>query len=153
MLINGDTSGFDSYDGVSFFNTAHVSGDSGGQSNKLTESATDTSDPTTDEFKAALKGAMAGMMAFKDDQADPMAITATGLACVVPTNMYLTALEAVNATLVSNTSNVLQGAAGIISFPWPPTRASGFCSGASSIALVALASISRLKTRLSVAHQ
>ena len=118
LLINGDASGFNSYDGVSFFNTAHVSGDSGSQSNKLTASATDTSDPTTDEFKAALKEAMAAMMAFKDDQGDPMVITATGLACAVPTNMYLTALEAVNATIVSNTSNVLQGAAGIIPFPW-----------------------------------
>jgi phage major head subunit gpT-like protein len=32
--------------------------------------------------------------------------------------MYLTALEAVNATLVSNTSNVMAGAARIIGFPW-----------------------------------
>ncbi len=29
LLINGETSGFNSYDGVSFFNDAHVSGSSG----------------------------------------------------------------------------------------------------------------------------
>jgi phage major head subunit gpT-like protein len=58
------------------------------------------------------------MMSFKDDQSDPMSISATGLACVVPTTMYLTALEAVNATMVSNTSNVLVGVARIIASPW-----------------------------------
>jgi phage major head subunit gpT-like protein len=32
--------------------------------------------------------------------------------------MYLTALEAVTAVLVGNTSNIIQGAARIVSFPW-----------------------------------
>lgn len=91
---------------------------SGSESNKLTADAVDATDPTTEEFKAALKGAIAVLLGFKDDQGDPMAITAAGLVCVVPTNMYLTALEAVNATIVNNTSNTLQGAARIIAFPW-----------------------------------
>ena len=118
LLINGETSGFNSYDGVSFFNDNHVSGSSGGQDNKLTHEALDPDSPTTDEFKMALKVAIGAMMAFKDDQGAPMSISATGLACVVPTTMYLTALEAVNATLVSNTSNVMAGAARIVGFPW-----------------------------------
>lgn len=118
LLINGETSGFNSYDGVSFFNDNHVSGSSGGQDNKLTTVALDPDSPTTDEFKMAMKVAIGAMMAFKDDQGAPMSISATGLACVVPTTMYLTALEAVNATLVSNTSNVMAGAARIVGFPW-----------------------------------
>lgn len=36
LLENGGTSGFNSYDGVTFFNDAHVSGDSGTQDNNLT---------------------------------------------------------------------------------------------------------------------
>lgn len=32
--------------------------------------------------------------------------------------MYLTALEAVSATVISSTSNVLEGVARIIAFPW-----------------------------------
>jgi len=32
--------------------------------------------------------------------------------------MYLNALEAVSATMVASTSNVLQGAARIVAFPW-----------------------------------
>ncbi|MCH9034010.1 MAG: Mu-like prophage major head subunit gpT family protein [Planctomycetes bacterium] len=118
LLINGETSGFNSYDGVPFFNENHQSGSSGAQSNKVTSTALDPNDPTTDEFKTSLRAAIGGMMKFKDDQGDPMAITATRLVCIVPTEMYLAALEAVNATIVSSTNNVLEGAARIIPFPW-----------------------------------
>ena len=118
LLINGDTAGFDSYDGVRFFNPSHVSGSSGTQDNNLGFSATDPDDPTTTEFKGALKVAIATMLGFKDDQGDPMSISSTGLVCIVPTTMYLTALEALNATIVNNTSNVLAGAARVIAFPW-----------------------------------
>jgi phage major head subunit gpT-like protein len=118
LLINGESAGFESYDGVPFFSDSHVSGSSGAQDNKLTSDAVVPGDPTTDEFKLALKAAIGAMMGFKDDQGDPMSISGTGLSCIVPTTMFLTALEAVNATLVSNTSNVLAGAARVIAFPW-----------------------------------
>lgn len=118
LLINGESAGFHSYDGVSFFNDAHVSGASGSQDNNLTATAANPNNPTVDEFKTALRSAIAAMMGFKDDQGDPMSTSATGLACVVPTSMFMTALEAVSATVVSNTSNVLQGVARIIPFPW-----------------------------------
>ena len=32
--------------------------------------------------------------------------------------MYLTALEAINATMIGDTTNVLAGAARVIGFPW-----------------------------------
>ena len=118
LLKNGATSGYNSYDGVSFFNDAHASGDSGNQDNKLGASATAPTDPTVAEFKTALKAAIAALLAFKDDTGDPLSVTATGLACVVPPSMYLTALEAVNATIISNTTNVLAGAARVIAYPW-----------------------------------
>lgn len=118
LLINGETAGFNSYDGVSFFNDSHVSGSSGSQDNRLTSEAAEPGTPSTDEFKAGLKDAIGAMMSFKDDQGEPMSISAEGLVCVVPTTMYLTALEAINATIVSSTSNVLAGAARVIGFPW-----------------------------------
>ncbi len=118
LLVNGETAGFNSFDGVSFFNDSHTSGSSGAQDNKLTSSAADPDAPTTAEFKTGLKTAIGAMMSFKDDQGDPMAISASGLVCVVPSTMYLTAIEAVNATVVDSTSNVLVGAARIIPFPW-----------------------------------
>ncbi len=118
LLLNGEDSGYNSYDGVSFFNDAHVSGDSGAQDNKLTSLAVDKNDPAVEEFKAALKAAIAAMLAFKDDRGQPMSISASGLTCVVPPTMYFTALEAVSATVVQQTSNVLQGAARVVAFPW-----------------------------------
>ncbi len=121
LLINGATGGYTSYDGATFFADAHSSGSSGNQDNDLTSSATNTSDPTTTEFKTALKKAIAAMLAFKDDQGQPMLINASGLACVVPPTMYFTALEAVNAAMITSTTNVLQGAARVISLPWLST--------------------------------
>lgn len=118
LLINAETAGFNSYDGVSFFNSSHESGASGTQSNALTSTALDPDDATTDEFRTALRAAIGAMLGFKDDQGDPMAISATGLICVVPTSLYITALEAVNATVVNNTPNTLGGVARIIAFPW-----------------------------------
>lgn len=118
LLINGETSGFNSYDGVSFFNDAHVSGSSGSQDNLITSTAVDPDNPSTDEFKTGLKNAMGTMMNFKDDQGDPMSISSSGLICIVPTTMFLTAMEAINATMISSTSNVLAGAARVIAFPW-----------------------------------
>ncbi len=118
LLINGETAGFNSYDGVSFFNASHVSGASGTQDNELVSPAATADDPTTTEFKAALKAAISAMMGFKDDQGEPMSISANGLVCVVPTGMQMTALEAVSATVVDNTSNILSGVAKVVALPW-----------------------------------
>ena len=118
LLINGETAGFNSYDGVSFFNDAHVSGSSGSQDNKLTGVAVEPDNPTTEEFKKGLNLAIGSMLSFKDNLGDPMSISATGLICVVPTTMFMRALEAVSATVINSTSNILQGVARVIAFPW-----------------------------------
>jgi phage major head subunit gpT-like protein len=118
LLILGETAGYDSYDGVAFFSGAHVSGDSGPQVNSLTHAATDADAPTVEEFKAALKTAIATMLGYRDDQGEPMTMAATGLICAVPPTMYFTALEAINASIINSTSNVLEGAARVISLPW-----------------------------------
>ncbi len=117
LLINGSTTGFNSYDNVTFFNNTHVSGTSGSQDNDLTTTAVAPDNPTTVEFKNALKQAIGQMLAFKDDQGEPMLIGATGLTCVVPPTMFFTALESINATVVDSTSNALAGAARVITMP------------------------------------
>jgi len=118
LLINGETSGFNSYDGVSYFNANHVSGDSGAQSNLLSTTATDVGSPTLEEYRIALRSAISALLSFKDDRGDPMMMSMSGLVAIVPTTMFLTALEAINATITNNTTNVLEGAARVISFPW-----------------------------------
>jgi phage major head subunit gpT-like protein len=118
LLKNGATSGFNSYDGVSFFNDTHVSGASGNQDNKLGAAAVAPTDPTTDEFKKSLKAAIAAMLAWKDDTGDPLSVSATGLIAVVPPTMLFPASEAINASVISQTTNVMQGIARVIAFPW-----------------------------------
>jgi len=118
LLIGGETSGNNSYDGVSFFNDAHASGESGSQDNLLTASASSEDAPTVAEFKEALKAAIGAMLAFKDDQGEPMLIDTTGMVCVVPPTMLFTATEAINSTVVDNTSNALAGIAKVVSMPW-----------------------------------
>jgi phage major head subunit gpT-like protein len=117
LLINGGTSGYTSYDGATFFSAAHASGASGTQSNDLEGGATGET-PTTDEFKEALRAAISRLLTFKDDQGEPMPATSTALVCVVPPTMLFPALEAVNATVINQTSNVLAGAARVITLPW-----------------------------------
>ena len=118
LLQLGGGANAEAYDGLSFFSENHSSGASGVQSNDLDYEANTTTDPTVDEFRGSLKQAIAQMMGFKDDVGEPMALAATGLVCAVPSNMYLTALEALNATIVNNTTNVLEGAARVITLPW-----------------------------------
>ncbi len=117
LLTSGAAAGFVSYDGVTFFNAAHVSGASGNQTNLATGGLSGGA-ITVDLFKAALKGAIAAMQILKDDQGQPMGISMSGLTCVVHPAVYFTALEAVNATVISNTSNVMQGVARVASLPW-----------------------------------
>ena len=105
------------YDGKIFFADDHESGESGAQSNILTPAATDADAPTTAEFKAALGAAITQLLTLKDDHGEPMNPDATGLVAVVPPSMYITALEALSATVISQTTNVLAGAAKVVAFP------------------------------------
>ena len=117
LLGSGATTGFNSYDGVTFFNAAHVSGVSGNQDNTIAAGATDANDPTTPEFRASFKEAIQRLLTFKDDQGETLNNGASGLVAVVPPSMYVSALEALSATLLSSTTNVLQGAARVLTFP------------------------------------
>ena len=86
--------------------------------NPMEPAATDKDNPTTAEFRTAVKNAIARLLSFKDDQGEPMSFGATGLVAVVPPSLLITASEALNTTLVGGgDTNVLQGAATIISFP------------------------------------
>lgn len=116
-LLEDGTAGL-CYDGLSFFNDAHVSGASGNQDNKLTYGCAVAGVPTVAEFKEALKTMIQAMMGFKDDQGEPMMTDVGGMVLAVPPAMFFTASESVNATVIGNTDNVLKGIARVISFPW-----------------------------------
>lgn len=117
LLNNGHSAGFHSYDGVPFFNAAHVSGDSGEQSNVLTPTAADVAAVTVAEFRAAFAGAVGQMIAYKDDRGQVLRLqpNPAGFILIVPTALYFTALDALGIALVPATDglarNVLQNAA------------------------------------------
>lgn len=118
LLANGHLAGNAAYDGLPFFSDSHVSGDSGTQSNDLSFNVASTTFPTAEEFRDSIRFAMAAMMALKDDRGEPMAISETGMVVVTPPQTFFAALEGINATVVNNVDNVLQGAARVISLPW-----------------------------------
>lgn len=121
LLIHGGTAGFVAYDGLTFFNDAHVSGASGSQDNDLTATAANAV-KTTAECQTALKAAIGAMLAYVDDQGEPMMLSTSGLAVVCPPSLYLAMSEAVSAGIVisgtAGMANVLQNVVRVISLPW-----------------------------------
>jgi len=116
LLINGHSSGYNAYDGLPFFSASHVSGKSGTQSNAITSIAANINAPTTAEARTALAAAISQLLSLKDDQGEPYSNDATGLICITPPQTYLTFLEALSATIIASTSNVLANAARVIGF-------------------------------------
>lgn len=118
LLVAGATAGYNSYDGVTFWNGAHVSGASGSQDNDLSSRIVNKDAPTAAEFAAAFASAKATMLAFKDDQGEPMVADGGGLVVMVPPSMEYAARTALNAAILATTSNVLVGMAEVIVNPW-----------------------------------
>ena len=116
LLRLGDQAGYLAYDGKPFFADDHESGDSGAQDNKLEfdistvmPSEPNTPDaPSTLTCKQAFSTALAAMMQFKDDQGEPMDITASGLVVACHPAVYANWLTALTAGMIDNTDNVLK---------------------------------------------
>jgi len=132
LLANGATSGYDSYDGVSFFNDAHVSGASGEQDNDLTLSVADSSAPTVAECRAAFSQALAAMLSFKDDQGSAVRLQPRpeGLVIACPPSQLFTWHDALGLPFAASAEaglarNILQNAAGRI-IPIPELAATNF---------------------------
>jgi phage major head subunit gpT-like protein len=121
LLINGATTGYNSYDAVTFWNAAHVRGSSGSQDNDLTSVATaDNAVPTTAEMKSAIAAAAAQLMTFKDDVGEPLNLNTASLKIVCSPALWLPAMEALGASMIAQTTNVLQGLAELVVMPWLP---------------------------------
>ena len=84
----------------------------------MTAGATTPDEPTNAEFKTALKDGIAQMLNLKDDQGEPMMVSASSLICAVPPSMLFTARETLASTVVDGEANALLGIARVISFPW-----------------------------------
>lgn len=98
------------WDGQYFYDTDHSWGSSGSQSNDLGASASNTAAVTASEFKTAYNAAVAALLRFVDDAGEKIhqgAISRlSDLMIVVPPQLRQVAHEAVQATIISNTTNV-----------------------------------------------
>lgn len=114
LLLNGASTLC--YDGQYYFDTDHVEGLSGVQSNKISLDISTlpalvhgtVTAPSVEEFQQALLSGIAQILSFKDDQGEPMNENATSFAVQVPIGLYLTALTAispVNIQALQNNNN------------------------------------------------
>jgi len=103
LLINGASTVC--YDGQYYFDTDHVEGKSGAQSNKITVDISAlpaivhgaVTAPSVEEFQQSMLAGIAQIMSFKDDQGEPMNENASEFIVKVPVSLYLTAIAAVTA--------------------------------------------------------
>lgn len=93
------------YDGQYFFDTDHVWGDSGTQSNIVPQDIATAAEPTPAEFRNSFHAALIRMLGFKNDQGKPFMrprIQKLGnLVAVVPLNMYEAAGKAFDQQYVT----------------------------------------------------
>lgn len=94
------------FDGQFFFDTDHAWGDSGAQSNDLTQAAATGTVPTEAEFRTAYHAARAAMLGFKNDQGKlfvrPTIRPFTNLLLLVPASLEEVANQAINKTFVNS---------------------------------------------------
>ncbi|MHB0784429.1 Mu-like prophage major head subunit gpT family protein [Bradyrhizobium sp. 5.13L] len=105
LIVNGVSSLC--YDGQYFYDTDHVEGDSGVQSNKIGVTIAglpavihgSTTNPSVEEMQQAIIKAIVQILSFKDDKGEPMNENATSFVVMVPLGLMQAALGAVS-TLV-----------------------------------------------------
>lgn len=109
VLIAGESQAC--FDGQYFFDTDHLWGESGTQSNDLTYAAATGTTPTETEFRAAYHQARAAMLGFKRDNGKPWHRPVLGpitdFMLLVPPAIEETARGALTKTLINNGENNL----------------------------------------------
>lgn len=113
LLIAGETTGGECYDGQYFFDTDHSEGSSGTQNNDLTGAAATNTQPTVTEMADAIMACVGAILGFKDDQGEPMNEGASQFRVMVPTVFMGPAAGALNNDFISsgnsNTLTTLDG--------------------------------------------
>lgn len=120
LVVNGHQR--ECFDGQNFFDTDHVWGESGTQSNALTYNANDHTAVTPTEFKAAFHAARQAMLLFKRDNGKffhrPKLGQLGSLICLVPAQLEEAAVNAMKAIVVSATTNIMLEQAQIVPCPF-----------------------------------
>lgn len=119
-LANGESTAC--FDGQFFFDTDHVWGNSGTQSNDLTSTVASTSAVTATEMKTAIRAAVKAMLGFKNDQGKlyhrPTVNRLSDLTLLVPLALRDQTYDAIESQLISNSSNVVVDRPTIVASPY-----------------------------------
>jgi phage major head subunit gpT-like protein len=102
LLIAGESSVC--YDGQFYFDTDHVEGESGAQSNDLTLDITTPAAPTAGEMETAILKSMEAIMGFKDDVGEPMNENARSFLVMVPIPFMSAAAGAIGSEIIVDAS-------------------------------------------------
>lgn len=117
---DGDTYGT-AYDGQYFFDTDHVTGASGTQSNDISvdistlpvTNSGSTSYPSVGEMSLSILKTIEQILSFKDDQGQPLNELARNFTVMVPVNLWSPAVAAVGNPMIdsgdANTLRAIQG--------------------------------------------
>lgn len=110
------------FDGQFFFDTDHVWGNSGSQSNDITSTVAATATPTVAEIKTAIRKMVRTMLAFKNDQGKlynrPTVGRLNDLTLLVPLALRDLVYDALESELLSNSSNIVVDRPNIVSSPY-----------------------------------
>ena len=94
------------YDGQYFFDTDHVTGDSGSQSNSISVDISTlaaqvhgvVTDPSIEEMQQAILQGVVKVIGLKDDRGEPLNESASGFLVLTPPGLYMKALASVSST-------------------------------------------------------
>ena len=119
LLISNASSTF-AYDSTSvyYFSATHSCRKTAASLTNLYTTNVDPLLVTTAEFKAAIMGCIGVMRTLLNDQGEPIYIGPGGFKIVVPPLYEYPAREAVQASILATTSNVIQGIGDVIVNPW-----------------------------------
>jgi phage major head subunit gpT-like protein len=106
------------YDGQYFFDTDHAEGDSGTQSNSISYTAATDTTATVEEMQGAILTATQQVLSFKDDQGEPMNEMAKQFVVQVPLTYMPQSIAALGATVINQSSNILQAAGNLAGFQY-----------------------------------
>jgi len=123
-LVAGSTTAC--FDGQYFFDTDHVWGDSGSQSNDLAKTVVDNTAVTVAEFKQLFHDARSAMLNFKRDNGKffrrPVVGGMSNLMLVVPTELEYVATEAMNSQLTGGgNTNIIIDKPTVVTSPYLTT--------------------------------
>lgn len=105
LIIAGETTAC--YDGQYYFDTDHAEGDSGTQSNKISNDIITTTAPTAAEMQDSILLATEAILGFKDDVGEPMNENAKEFLVMIPVPYLKAAAGALGATVIAQTSNTI----------------------------------------------